>query len=57
VASQPKSSSSNALMLSLVLLGAVLAVMVAASTTVWVLLLPLAGLLGWAWYHGRNSTT
>ncbi len=38
------------------LLALVLIVMVAANTSVWVLILPVIALLVWAWYQGRDST-
>lgn len=51
------SASSNALVLGLLLLGLVLVVVVAVNTSVWVLVLPLIALIGWAWYQGRDSMT
>jgi uncharacterized protein YoaH (UPF0181 family) len=38
------------------LLALVLIVVVAANTSVWVLVLPVVALLVWAWYQGRDST-
>ncbi len=58
VAATPtQAKTSQSLWLGLALLGLVLVVVVAANTTVWVLVLPVLALLGWAWYQGRDSTT
>jgi hypothetical protein len=38
------------------MLAIVLIVIVAANTSVWVLVLPVVALLVWAWYQGRDST-
>jgi uncharacterized protein YoaH (UPF0181 family) len=38
------------------LLFVVVTVILAANTSVWVLLLPVLALLGWAWYQGRDTT-
>ncbi|MFZ6004187.1 MAG: hypothetical protein ACOYXM_09670 [Actinomycetota bacterium] len=54
--SAQETSSSNAMVLGLVLLGLVLVVVIAANTTVWLLVLPLLALIGWAWYQGRDAT-
>jgi len=47
--------TSNLLWLGLALLGLVLVVVVAANTSVWVLLLPVLALLVWAWNQGRDT--
>ncbi|MGH9275019.1 MAG: hypothetical protein ACRDZU_10265 [Acidimicrobiales bacterium] len=39
------------------LLALVLIVVVAANTSVWVLVLPVLALLAWAWHQGRDSTS
>lgn len=39
------------------LLALVLVVVVAANTSVWVLILPVVALLVWAWHQGRDSTS
>jgi uncharacterized protein YoaH (UPF0181 family) len=48
--------SAQSMWLGVAMLGLVLVVVVAANTSVWVLLLPVLALLGWAWYQGRDST-
>jgi hypothetical protein len=48
-----RSLSSQSAWVGLGLLGLVLVVVVAANTSVWVLLLPVLALLGWAWNQGR----
>ena len=48
-------SGSRALWLGLGLLAMVGLAVLAARTTVWVLLLPLLALLGWAWVQGRDA--
>lgn len=50
-------ASSNALVLGLIVLGLVLVVVIAASTSAWVLVVPVVGLLGWAWQQGRSSSS
>jgi uncharacterized protein YoaH (UPF0181 family) len=55
-ASKPEVSASNSLWLGLVLVGLVIVVLVAANTTVWLLVLPVLGLIAWAWRQGRDST-
>ncbi len=49
--------ASQALWLGGALLVLVLVVIVAANSSVWVLLAPVVALLGWAWYQGRDSTS
>jgi uncharacterized protein YoaH (UPF0181 family) len=39
------------------LLALVLIVIVAANTSIWVLILPVIALLVWAWYQGRDTTS
>lgn len=51
-----QASPANSLWLGLVLLALVLVVVVAANTTVWLLILPVVALIGWAWHQGRDST-
>jgi uncharacterized protein YoaH (UPF0181 family) len=55
--SVPAAKSSQSLWVGLGVLGVVLVVIVAANTSVWVLLLPVIGLLVWAWYQGRDDTS
>lgn len=49
-------TTSNSLWLGAILLGLVVVVVVAANTTVWLLVLPLVALVAWAWHQGRDST-
>lgn len=50
-----ESSTQNAQMLGLVMLGLVLIVVIAANTSVWLLVAPIVGLITWAWRQGRDS--
>ncbi len=50
-----EASTSNALAFGLLLLGLVLVVVVAANTSVWLLVLPVVALVVWAWKQGRDS--
>jgi len=52
----PEVKQSQAAWLGGSLLALVAIVVVAANTTVWVLVLPVIALLVWAWYQGRDST-
>lgn len=53
---EPKASSLPGLFnVGLAVVAMVLVVVVAASTTVLVLVVPLIGLLAWAWRHGRDT--
>src|SRR5690606_14931445 len=54
-AAQP-APGSRALWVGLGLLAMVGLAVLAASTTVWVLVLPVVGLLGWAWSQGRATS-
>lgn len=54
VLAEPKTS--NAPAYAAMLVGMLIIVVVAANTTVWVLLIPLLGLLGFAWKQGRATT-
>lgn len=54
-APKQEASTSNALMFGLLLLGLVLVVVIAANTTVWLLVLPVVALIAWAWKQGRDS--
>lgn len=54
-ASPRQPSSTNSLWLGLVLIGLVVVVVVAANTTVWLLVLPVLALIAWAWHQGRDS--
>ena len=56
-ASQGLSRSAQSVWLGVGMLGLVLVVVVAANTSVWVLLLPVLALLAWAWQQGRDSTS
>jgi hypothetical protein len=49
------SPGSQSLWLGVALLGLVLIVVLAASTTVWLLILPVLALLVWAWKQGQDS--
>lgn len=49
-------ATSNAMVLGLLILGLVVVVVIAASTTVWVLVVPVVGLLVWAWQQGRSTS-
>jgi hypothetical protein len=51
----PEVKQSQAAWLGGSLLAMVLIVVVAANTSVWVLVLPVVALLVWAWYQGRDS--
>lgn len=53
--SKQESSTSNALVLGMVLLGLVLVAVIAANTSGWLLVLPVIALIAWAWYQGRDS--
>lgn len=56
VPKEPKVTSSPSLAsIGLSVLALVAVVLVAANTTVLVLVLPLLALLGWAWRHGRDT--
>lgn len=48
-----QSSASQSAWIGLGLLALVMVVVIAANTSVWVLLLPVLALLGWAWRQGR----
>jgi hypothetical protein len=54
--SATSNATSNALVLGLLVLGLVLVVVIAASTTVWVLGVPVVALLVWAWQQGRSTS-
>ena len=56
-ASTPRARSQQSLWMGAALLGLVLVAIVAANTSVWVLLLPVLALLAWAWQQGRDSTS
>jgi len=49
-------ATSNALVLGLLVLGLVVVVVIAASTTAWVLVVPVVALLVWAWQQGRDTS-
>lgn len=53
----PAPSSSNARWLALALIGFVLVVVLLASATIWLLVLPVVALLAWAWHEGRSATS
>lgn len=53
----PDGSGSSSVWLWFLLAGLVVVVALAASTTIWILVLPIAGLLVWAWRQGRDSTS
>lgn len=53
----PEVKQSQSAWLGGCLLALVLIVIVAANTSIWVLLLPVIALLVWAWYQGRDSTS
>jgi hypothetical protein len=53
----PQDKTTQSLWLGGILLALVLVVVVAANTSVWVLLLPVLALLAWAWHQGRDSTS
>ena len=55
-ASEGLTRSQQSLWLGVAMLGLVVVVVVAANTSVWVLLLPVLALLAWAWHQGRDST-
>lgn len=45
----------NLAVLAVMLVGVLLVVLIAASTSAWVLVLAVAGLIGYAWYEGRKT--
>jgi hypothetical protein len=53
----PAPSSSNPRWLALALIGLVLVVVMAANATIWFLVLPVVGLIAWAWLEGRGTTS
>jgi Flp pilus assembly protein TadB len=55
--SEGLSRSAQSVWLGVGMLGLVLVVVVAANTSIWVLLLPVLALLAWAWQQGRDSTS
>jgi Flp pilus assembly protein TadB len=50
-------SGSSSAWLWFLLAALVVVVVLAASTTVWIVILPVLGLLVWAWKQGRDSTS
>ena len=55
VPTKQQSSTSNALVLGVVLLALVFLVVIAANTSGWVLVVPVVGLIVWAWQQGRAA--
>jgi uncharacterized protein YoaH (UPF0181 family) len=55
VSLEPRSAGSQSLWLGVGLLVLVLVVVLAATVSVWLLVLPVVGLLAWAWYQGRDA--
>lgn len=54
---RPEQPTSNLGALGVLLLLLVLAVVIAANTSVWLLVVPVVGLVIWAWREGRDSTS
>jgi len=50
-----EATRSHAVTYAAMLVGLLVVVVIAASTTVWVLLIPVLGLLGFAWKQGREA--